>query len=528
MGTTYSGRTFNVGDTVYFTKYWQNMYSTAAAGVYSGQYSFYATVKALNTASSSVTHPIQFTSLHNTSGTITGGGGYLTPSEVTKGYQVKVTYNHNGGSGTASQTGYVGASLTGTSSRTGYTFAGWYTAASGGSKVTTIPTDAKTYYAHWTAKKYTVTLNNQGATTAGSTSVSATYGSAMPSITKPTRTGYVFGGYYTGTNGSGTQYYTAAGASARSYSTAGTMTLYAKWTPITYSVAFNGNGALSGSMSAQSFTYDEAQALTANAFSKGVAYAFTGWNTQPDGSGTTYTDGQSVSNLTATSGGTVNLYAQWELQYLAPTITNLTALRYANGAESDDGTQIHVEFTWAVDTIVSASNYATSVKIQYKAASDSTWTMLQNTTYSSQTAASLGGTVSYTSAAGVANTDVTYDILVSITDYYGTSISITAPQASAQTFLSQAFFMVDWSPTKGMGIGTPAPTTGLRVGVDTEFTGDLSGVDAAFSGDETVGGTLTVTEGATIGALDDGYGINDEAILSAATIAKIDALLGNS
>lgn len=71
-----------------------------------------------------------------------------------------------------------------------------------------------TLYAQWTAKTFTVTLNNQGATTAGTASVTATYDSAMPSATMPMRTGYTFNGYYDATSG-GTQYYTASGASAR-------------------------------------------------------------------------------------------------------------------------------------------------------------------------------------------------------------------------------------------------------------------------------------------------------------------------
>lgn len=44
--------------------------------------------------------------------------------------------------------------------------------------------------------------------------MTATYDSAMPSITPPTRTGYAFAGYYDATS-DGTQYYTNTGASAR-------------------------------------------------------------------------------------------------------------------------------------------------------------------------------------------------------------------------------------------------------------------------------------------------------------------------
>lgn len=51
----------------------------------------------------------------------------------------------------------------------------------------------------YSAQNYTVTLNNQGATTPGTTSVIATYGEMLPNITIPTKNGYTFVGYYSNT-----------------------------------------------------------------------------------------------------------------------------------------------------------------------------------------------------------------------------------------------------------------------------------------------------------------------------------------
>ena len=109
--------------------------------------------------------------------------------------------------------------------RTGYTFKGYNTKSDGTgttqiantgsiSASNTSISSATTWYAKWQANTYTVTLNLQGGT-GGTTNVTATYDSAMPSITLPTRAGYTFAGYYDNTSG-GTQYYTAAGASVRS------------------------------------------------------------------------------------------------------------------------------------------------------------------------------------------------------------------------------------------------------------------------------------------------------------------------
>ena len=87
--------------------------------------------------------------------------------------------------------------------------------------------------------------------------------------------------------------------------------VHAKWEAIGYKVRFDRNASdATGSMADQSFKYDQAQNLTANAF-KRKGWTFTGWNTRKDGKGTAYTDRQSVTNLTTSNGGVVTLYAQW-------------------------------------------------------------------------------------------------------------------------------------------------------------------------------------------------------------------------
>ena len=89
-------------------------------------------------------------------------------------------------------------------------------------------------------------------------------------------------------------------------------TLKAIWEPNTYTVSFNKNdNSASGSMSNISMTYDVSSTLPSNSFTR-TGYKFVGWNTKADGSGTTYSDGASVSNLTTTNNDTVTLYAQWQ------------------------------------------------------------------------------------------------------------------------------------------------------------------------------------------------------------------------
>ena len=75
---------------------------------------------------------------------------------------------------------------------------------------------------------YTVSFDRQGGS-GGSTAVTVSLGSPMPQAAAPTRSGYVFGGYYSGIGGSGTQYYTASMESARTWDIPSDVELVAFW-----------------------------------------------------------------------------------------------------------------------------------------------------------------------------------------------------------------------------------------------------------------------------------------------------------
>lgn len=80
--------------------------------------------------------------------------------------------------------------------------------------------------------------------------------------------------------------------------------------PVTYTVAYKGNGATKGSTMSSKHICGVDQNLTLNGFSR-VGYTFAGWNTAADGTGTSFTDGQTVRDLSLVQESTVNLYAQW-------------------------------------------------------------------------------------------------------------------------------------------------------------------------------------------------------------------------
>ena len=189
-----------------------------------------------------------------------------------------------------------------------YTFTGWTgTGLDHATKLVTIPQGSigdRVYTATWTPNFFRITYNlGSGGFFADGVISPTRYTVETPTFTvnEPTRIGYTFTGW-TGTGLDG-----ATMAITIPQGSIGNRVYTANWTANTYTVKFNANGG-TGEMSSQSYTYDTAQAITANAFTR-TDYTFAGWNTEADGSGTGYTDGQEVSNLAG--GGEVTLYAQW-------------------------------------------------------------------------------------------------------------------------------------------------------------------------------------------------------------------------
>lgn len=204
--------------------------------------------------------------------------------------------------------------------------------------------DSHTWYDYATD----ITLDLQGGSD-GSTSVTATVGSAMPSATMPTRTGYTFGGYFTETGGEGTQYYKDDGTSAKNMIIDGPTTLYAKWTPNTYTITLNPNGG-TGSTESVEIEYGQTPPNTdalnpyfsiTNPTKPG--YTFLGWYTAADGGSEVIDENgcflAPVADYTSNSAGNIwirpnnaTLYAKWN-----PVVTPI--VQYTdNGGEYTTGT----------------------------------------------------------------------------------------------------------------------------------------------------------------------------------------------
>ncbi len=181
----------------------------------------------------------------------------------------------------------------------GKVFVGW--AASAGGEVlyqdgaaVTLEADLD-LYAVW-ADAYTVTFDNDGSTTEVLVPQSSAIGSRLPAA--PAKRGYTFDGWFSGD----TQ------LTAETVIT-GDMTCTAKWTAITYTIAFSANEG-TGTMESISAAYDEEVTLPKNAFTR-PGYSFSSWGTYSGTSYGTYQDEQTVRNLASEQGKTVTLYAAW-------------------------------------------------------------------------------------------------------------------------------------------------------------------------------------------------------------------------
>jgi uncharacterized repeat protein (TIGR02543 family) len=142
----------------------------------------------------------------------------------------QVNFNANGGEVSPSSKQVGVGEVVGTlpkATRSGYKFAGWYTAKSGGTKITANAKITKniSYYAHWTAKTYKVKFNvNKGKKLSASKSKkTVTYAKKYGTLPKATRRGYKFAGWYTDKYGGSK---ITAGSKVKITKTT---TLYAHW-----------------------------------------------------------------------------------------------------------------------------------------------------------------------------------------------------------------------------------------------------------------------------------------------------------
>jgi len=225
-----------------------------------------------------------------------------------------------------------------------YTFDGWYTATSGGTKITETTTvnltANQTLYARVIPNTYTFTLNANGGTVSP-TSITVTFASAFGTLPTPTRTGYIFDGWYGSANEA---FYGEVGGSTKITSstilTSSTFPVIlitypagsgpcARWVAApNYVLTLNANG---GSVSPASVTQAQGTTYTLPTPTRS-GYTFTGWTLSGSGSlsGNVYTFG--TSNGTVTAGWMAN-------------VTNYTLSLNANGGNVSPASVIQAQGT---------------------------------------------------------------------------------------------------------------------------------------------------------------------------------------
>jgi len=165
----------------------------------------------------------------------------------------------------------------------------------------------KKYWAKWTPKKPTVTFNYQGAT--GGTNLknnTVTYDSTYGTLPNPTKTGYTFKGWYTAASGGSKVTSTSKVTNASNH------TLYARWTAVSYTIAYSLDG---GTVTGNPSTYTiESNAITLKNPTK-TGYTFMGWYDNAAFNGTV------ITGVSAGSTGNKTFYAKWKINTYAITLS---------------------------------------------------------------------------------------------------------------------------------------------------------------------------------------------------------------
>ena len=174
-----------------------------------------------------------------------------------------------------------------------------------------------------------------------------------------------------------------------------------------HTVSYNANGG-TGAPDNQKKIYGSVLILSSVRPTRD-GYVFMGWATSSAG------DVAYMPGSTYGADADVTLYAVWQIAYIKPTITGLTALRCdSKGSPKSDGTYIKVTGSWQVDQTLNNSNKATSVRIDYQETASGS-PVKASETYPNTTS----GKISQIIGNGKISTGSVYFVIVTITDLNG-------------------------------------------------------------------------------------------------------------
>jgi hypothetical protein len=154
-----------------------------------------------------------------------------------------------------------------------------------------------------------------------------TTGGAAITLPNPGKTNFNFAGWYLDA-----ALTTLVGSGGSSYSPVGTATaidLYAKWVSSTgaFTITYDGNGGVGSTVDANTYASGASATILTNNFVSAYG-AFINWNTQRNGTGTSYVPGEAI-----TISSSLILYAQWNLPAQSISFLQPLPMRVGNAVQ---------------------------------------------------------------------------------------------------------------------------------------------------------------------------------------------------
>lgn len=406
---------------------------------------------------------------------VSSGGGWSTSNQTHVG-----TYSHTYTRGTSARSISCAADYSGIEAAPG---SGW----------------VSVNYSIPARNRYSITYNANGGSGAPSTQYYYYGNDTTLSSSKPTRTGYTFLGWSQSSTASTASYQpgqTWSGTNDNNY------TLYAVWKINTWTVKYHANGG-TGAPASQTKTYGQTLKLSTTKPTR-ADYNFLGWGTSPDSTTVAYQAGGSYTDNAA-----ITLYAIWEIAYVAPRVTNLTADRCtSNGTLDDEGTYIKVAFKWESDESISATasyiewlcgDINGSVDRRYFTASEMSGT---------------SGSISVVVGNGSISAEYVWNISIHLADESGyNNFGTTVPTA---------IYTIDFRKGgKGIAFGEAAANDGLSVNMESRFKKEvtfqemINAAEGSFSGPFSTPWITTNSNGRPV--FENHVGLNNELWLQLAT-----------
>ena len=188
----------------------------------------------------------------------------------------------------------------------------------------------------WSINAYTVAFNSNGGSSVEA--ITADYSTTVSEPIAPTKSGYTFAGWYKDES-----FTTTWDFSSDTVPVEG-ITLYAKWTIVTYDITYDLDDGTNRDENPETYTIESPTITLASPAKDG--YTFAGWY-----SDSTFTTG--VTEITSGSTGNRELYAKWTInQGISITISTLSV---------DDGS---IEFSQTVE-VTKGENLTVSINKDY-------------------------------------------------------------------------------------------------------------------------------------------------------------------